>query len=123
MPAFRHLSLSPCMALADGAGVPQQTPVPVEGGQKKSSRYPQVLSTLIAPPINSTSCLEMANPRPVPPNLRVIEPSTWLKGTNNLCSAFWGIPMPLSLMLKRSELRPPSLGPATTEILTLPWGG
>ena len=38
---------------------------------------PVPLVTPICPPINSTSFLEMANPKPVPPNLRVVEASAW----------------------------------------------
>ena len=38
---------------------------------------PGVLSTPIRPPISSTSCLEIARPRPVPPYLRVVEASAW----------------------------------------------
>ena len=37
---------------------------------------PGVLSTVIRPPISSASVDEIARPRPVPPNRRVIEPST-----------------------------------------------
>src|SRR2546430_12707623 len=36
---------------------------------------PRVLSTPIWPPIISTNCLEIARPRPVPPYLRVVDPS------------------------------------------------
>ena len=37
---------------------------------------PGVLSTPIAPPISSESCLAIASPRPVPPCVRVVEAST-----------------------------------------------
>ena len=36
---------------------------------------PDSLVTPISPPINSTRLLEIESPRPVPPNLRDVEPS------------------------------------------------
>ena len=42
---------------------------------------PTSLSTQMRPPISSTSCGEMARPRPVPPNRRVVELSAWLKAS------------------------------------------
>jgi hypothetical protein len=36
---------------------------------------PRVLSTPISPPISSISCLQIANPSPVPPKRRVIDVS------------------------------------------------
>ncbi len=36
------------------------------------------LVTPIWPPISSVSCLQIASPNPVPPYLRVVEPSAWL---------------------------------------------
>ena len=42
---------------------------------QKVEPWPGVLSTPIWPPISSTSCLEIASPNPVPPYLRVVEPS------------------------------------------------
>ena len=44
---------------------------------------PSRLSTAIVPPIISTSCLEMARPSPVPPYLRVVELSAWVKAVNS----------------------------------------
>jgi len=43
---------------------------------QKVEPWPGRLSTPIEPPINSTSCLEIAKPSPVPPYLRVVEAST-----------------------------------------------
>ena len=43
---------------------------------------PSTLRTPIFPPIISTSCLEIARPNPVPPYLRVVEPSAWVKAWN-----------------------------------------
>jgi len=49
-------------------------------GSSNQNRLPQpnVLSTPISPPISSTSCLQIANPSPLPPKRRVIEVSAWL---------------------------------------------
>ena len=46
---------------------------------------PGSLSNQIVPPINSTSPLEMDNPRPVPPNRRECELSAWVKDSNTRC--------------------------------------
>ena len=48
--------------------------------------WPGSLSSQMRPPIRSTSREEMASPRPVPPNRRVVEPSAWLKARRSaLC--------------------------------------
>src|SRR5690606_40652274 len=46
---------------------------------------PSSLSRPILPPISSTSLLEMASPRPVPPYWRAVEASAWLKALNSDC--------------------------------------
>jgi hypothetical protein len=46
---------------------------------QKTAPPPGSLRTPISPPINSTSWALMARPRPVPPNLRVVEPSACAK--------------------------------------------
>ena len=43
---------------------------------------PDLLSTPISPPISSTSCCEIARPRPVPPYCRVVEPSACVNASN-----------------------------------------
>lgn len=48
--------------------------------------WPGSLSTPTRPPIISMSCFEIARPRPVPPYLRVMEPSTCTKGWNRRVS-------------------------------------
>ena len=60
------------------------------------------LSTHILPPINSTSRLLMARPRPVPPYWRVVEASAWLKDLNRRASRSTGMPMPVSRTRKWS---------------------
>ena len=66
----------------------------------KVDPLPGSLSTRMVPRIISQKCLVMVNPRPVPPNRRVVEPSAWLNAWNNLliCSAV--IPMPVSVTAK-----------------------
>ena len=54
------------------------------------------LSTHIVPPISSASRLLMAKPRPVPPYLRVVELSAWLKLWNSLVMPAALRPMPVS---------------------------
>ncbi len=63
---------------------------------QKSDPLPTTLSTPTVPPINSASCFEMANPRPVPPNLRVVEASTWLNLLKSKPIFSAGMPMPVS---------------------------
>ena len=63
------------------------------------------LSTPISPPISSTSCSEIASPRPVPPNLRVVELSAWVKGSNRRPRMSAGMPMPVSATSKRDAAR------------------
>ena len=77
---------------------------------QKVEPFPSVLSTPIWPPINSTNCLEIARPKPVPPYFLVVEASTWVKDWN---SFFWSpgaIPIPVSLTLnsRKSERLLPS---------------
>ena len=43
------------------------------------------LSSQMRPPISSTSVDEIARPRPVPPNRRVVEPSACLNGSKIAC--------------------------------------
>ena len=74
-------------ALMEGGSLRGSMPVPradgnaVTGGISKTAvnqkvePSPSRLSSPIFPPIFSTSCLEMANPRPVPPYLRVVDTS------------------------------------------------
>src|SRR6266446_5896137 len=45
---------------------------------------PDVLLTPICPPISSTNCFEIDKPNPVPPYLRVVDPSACVNAWNNL---------------------------------------
>jgi hypothetical protein len=49
--------------------------------KQKVEPRPGALSRRISPPIRVTRWLEMDSPRPVPPNLRVIELSAWEKAS------------------------------------------
>ena len=48
--------------------------------KEKTEPTSRVLWTWIVPPISSTSRLEMASPRPLPPNGRAAVLSAWEKG-------------------------------------------
>src|SRR5579859_328054 len=61
---------------------------------------PRTLSTVISPPINLASLLEIANPSPVPPYFLVVEESNCVNTTNSLEIASFSIPMPVSLTEK-----------------------
>ena len=66
---------------------------------------PGALSKPIDPPIMSTSRLQMARPRPVPPNLRVVAPSAWVKLVKSFGWASSGTPQPVSVTSARSTVR------------------
>jgi hypothetical protein len=63
---------------------------------------PTRLSTPIWPPINSTSRLQIASPRPVPPKRLVVEASACEKRSNRRLTDSAEMPMPLSSIEKRS---------------------
>ena len=54
------------------------------------------LSTQMRPPIISTRREQMARPRPVPPCLRVVDPSAWRKASKMKPFLSAGMPMPVS---------------------------
>ena len=54
------------------------------------------LCTVIVPPISSVKRFVMDKPSPLPPNLRVMEASLWVKGLNRPSVLFSGMPMPVS---------------------------
>ena len=57
---------------------------------------PGWLSTRMCPPIKLTSRCEMAKPRPVPPNRRVVEESAWVNGAKIVSNFSAAMPMPVS---------------------------
>ena len=63
------------------------------------------LATRSSPPMASTSRLQMARPRPVPPNRRVVDWSAWLKAPNSAAILSLAMPMPVSRTATR---RPPA---------------
>ncbi len=58
---------------------------------------PSSLSMPISPFIRSTSCWQIARPRPVPPKRRAIEPSAWVKDSKMRLRWSSAIPIPLSV--------------------------
>ena len=50
----------------------------------------------------------MARPSPVPPYLRVVEPSACVNASKISCCFSRGMPMPVSLTLKATDARPAS---------------
>src|SRR5262249_56639519 len=61
--------------------------------------FPSRLLTWISPPMAFTSRLQMLNPRPVPPNRRVVVWSACENGEKMVTSLSSGMPMPLSWTL------------------------
>jgi len=59
--------------------------------------WPKVLSSVMAPFINSTRCREIARPNPVPPKRRVVEASAWVNEVNRRAAVASSMPMPLSI--------------------------
>ena len=79
------------------------------------------LCTEMVPPIRSTSCLEMVRPSPVPPYLRAVSEPAWVNDSK-ICSTYSGaMPMPVSLISKRSRLFPPLFSSWVTFISTNPF--
>ena len=72
-------------------------PLPSRAVKPNVLPLPGLLCTETWPPINSVSCLEIANPSPVPPYLRVVEASACSKAWNrrSICASV--MPMPVSL--------------------------
>ena len=68
---------------------------------------PTWLSTHISPPIISANRFEIARPSPVPPYLRLVEVSTWLKDWNRRCSRSAGMPIPVSRTAQCSTIGSP----------------
>ncbi len=87
---------------------------------QNSDPTPSLLVTPTSPPINSANCLEIARPRPVPPNLRVVAASTCVNSSKSSPILSPGIPMPVSRTEKRN-MTPPSLEYSTvTPTVTSP---
>ena len=63
---------------------------------------PGSLSSQMRPPSSATRFVEIARPRPVPPYLRVVEPSAWMNGLKIAACCSCGTPMPVSDTLNRS---------------------
>ena len=64
---------------------------------------PGSLSTAIVPPIRATRRAAIVRPRPVPPYLRVVEVSSCSKARKIFSCLSGGMPMPVSLTVKRSS--------------------
>ncbi len=81
---------------------------------------PSWLLTPIFPPINCTSCAQIARPKPVPPNCRVVEPSACENASKISCWAFSGIPIPVSSTETCNRLSSSSFSIKATRAITLP---
>ena len=82
------------------------------------------LSTPIVPPISSASFLLIANPSPVPPYLRVVPLSAWLKLWKSLAMPAALRPMPVSRTAKFSSFpsadTTSTTSPASVNLTSLP---
>ena len=80
---------------------------------------PSSLVQPMRPPINCTKPLLIANPRPVPPYLRVVEESACVKRSKIISTLSAAIPIPVSTTLNRSQLArlawPPLVKPPPVE--------
>ncbi|MNI67535.1 hypothetical protein D3C73_1231720 [compost metagenome] len=68
--------------------------------------------TEMSPPMMLARRREIVSPSPVPPNRRVEDASSWVKGWNNCSMSAWEMPAPLSMtanskVTRRSETRRP----------------
>jgi len=101
-----HKTCKPIKSLSGGKGCSFQS-VCFSKNAVNQNRLPLPgsLSTPILPPIISTSCFEMDNPRPVPPYFRVVDPSAWVNRLNTASCRSLGIPMPVSCTENRASIR------------------
>ena len=83
-------------------------PIPSHTRNLNRLPWPGVDSTQMRPSIISTRRLLMVSPRPVPPYLRVVEPSAWLKAWKSRPACSGVMPMPVSSTLTWSCTRSPS---------------
>ena len=70
--------------------------------------------------MSSTSCRQIASPRPVPPNLRVVDESAWAKARNSRSWSPAAMPMPMSMTSKRSATRSAFSSSTETRMTTSP---
>ena len=105
-----------------GRGRPARSPISSGTSNQNRLPAPGALSTPMAPPIASTSRLQIASPRPVPPYRRVVDASAWLNGSNSAACRSGGMPMPVSRTSKRSTraVRPRRWRAATRDPATPP---
>ena len=78
---------------------------------------PTSLSTQILPPISSARCLLIVKPRPVPPNLRVVDASAWEKDSKMRSIRSGGMPTPVSETEIRSSWKVEVVG----RVLPVSW--
>ena len=72
------------------------SPSPKRAVKRNVLPTPSPLSTQMRPRIISTSCCEIARPKPVPPKRREVELSTWLKESKICACLSGGMPIPVS---------------------------
>ena len=97
-------------------------PVATPKRAEKRNREPRPgsLSTVMRPPMSSTSWAEIERPRPVPPYSRVVEPSAWAKASKISSCLSRGMPMPVSATRKPSTTAPASSASFSTCTTTSP---
>ena len=86
----------------------------------KTLPSPGVLCTDSLPPSSCARSREIDRPRPVPPYLRVIELSAWLKAWNRWGSRSGGMPMPVSVTVNFSRILPSGAPSSLASIRTEP---
>lgn len=107
---------APTPAASTGHSRAAAGPSLVDGtSARKVEPLPGWLSTSRTPPIRSQISRQMANPRPEPPNRRVVVASACAKRSNRRARASGSIPGPVSVIAKAS----PS-GVRSTETVTSP---
>ena len=96
--ASTSVTLRPFRATGAGSGSPLPSRSARTVNQKVEPR-PEVLSMPISPPMPSTSRLQIARPRPVPPSRRRALWSTWVKALNRFFCRSGDRPLPVSVMV------------------------
>ena len=88
--------------------------------KRKVLPSPGALSTAISPCIKMASRRQIVKPRPVPPNWRVVEPSTWAKASKIIACLSAGMPMPVSATASTTRHVSPCSSSMATVTVTPP---
>ena len=119
------------IAVPAGTCAPLGAPAQISSGTANANTLPlpTTLSTQMRPAISWIRRFEIVRPRPVPPNLRVVDESAWVKLSKIRPSLSPGMPMPVSETVNRrpvgtatssSSATCSDTSPASVNLIALP---